>query len=111
LLTIAEKLQGIRAALDRMAAYYTEEENGEAMGLLGQLDTQVKSISTGAIVFGRSPDEKHASAALTGFVRPWNGFRNGVQALRLCCPIPIPVTADTEGEDAADDAETGKAAD
>ena len=69
-----------------------------ATSILGELDIQLQSISTGAAIFGRSPDEQHAAAALTGFVRPWNAFRNGVQALRLCCPVPLPLDAAAESE-------------
>ena len=96
--TIAEKLRGIRASIETLAVYFTEQENGRAISILGEMDIQLQSISTGAAIFGRSPDEKHAAAALTGFVRPWNAFRNGVQALRLCCPVPLPLDAAAESE-------------
>ena len=89
--TIAAKLRIIRASIQRMAVFYVEQENGQAIGILGDLEAHAFSVATGAAIFGSAPDEKSAAAALTGFVRPWNGFRNGVQSLRLCCPIPIPV--------------------
>lgn len=92
--TIAEKLRVIRGSIERIAVYYADQENGEAIGILGEMDSRLLSISTGAAIFGRAPDGRSAAAALTGFVRPWNEFRNGVQALRLCCPIPIPVELD-----------------
>ena len=106
--TIAEKLRIIRASIDRMAEYYVAQENGEAIGILGGLDGQLLSISTGAAIFARAPDEGNAAGALSGFVRPWNAFRNGLQSLRLCCPIPLPVDPESADQDDPDEGKSKK---
>jgi len=106
--TIAEKLQIIRASMDRMADYYLAQENGEAIGILGGLDGQLRSIDTGAAIFARAPDEGNAAGALSGFVRPWNAFRNGLQSLRMCCPIPLPVDPESADQGDPDEGESSK---
>jgi hypothetical protein len=102
--TIAQKLRTIRAGIERLAAYYAEQENGQAMGILGQMEMRLDQVSTGGALFGQAQDEATAQAAMLGLIRPWNEFRNGVQSLRLCCPVPIPVEeGDGSGEPAHDD--------
>jgi hypothetical protein len=98
--TIAKKLRIIRASMERMADYYSETRNGEAMGILGQMDMRLDQLSTGAGLFAQASSEAMAYGAMQGLIRPWNEFRNGVQSLRLCCPIPIPVDegGDESGE-------------
>jgi hypothetical protein len=56
------------------------------------------------VQFARAPVEARAFDAMNGLIRPWNEFRNGVSALRSCCPLPIPVPEEV----APDEASTGK---
>jgi hypothetical protein len=85
--TITKALQALDGLTREMRGHYAQQRNSSAMGVLDQMDMRLQQMLQGTIAFARAPTEARANSALQGLIRPVNEFRNGLNALRSCCPI------------------------
>jgi hypothetical protein len=84
---IRERMMTLQDVMEETRRHYTERQDRTALNLLDQMDTRLRRLAEATMTFVRAPDQDAAVAALKGAVLPWNEFRNGIEALRGCCPM------------------------
>ena len=104
------KLKELRWAMGLLLEFYRGQHNSTAVSILAEMNARLDQITTGMIVFARAAADAQAFDARNGLIRPWNEFRNGVRALRRCCPVPIEVSPDAvaDGDERTDEKRSDK---
>lgn len=85
--TVLARMRVVQKSLENTRGYFDERENDTAIGILTEMDGRFRQLAEGVLLLARAPNEERATQTLTGLIRPWNEFRNGLDALRGCCPV------------------------
>jgi hypothetical protein len=85
--TIKEKMLELQDTMTEARRHYTARQDRTALNLLDQMDLRLRQLAEATMSFVRAPDQDGALNSLKGAVRPWNEFRNGLEALEGCCPM------------------------